>query len=77
MAGAAGVMGAAAWASATGLERAFGHGGLALNLLTGLVPVVVGMAVYALLTRWLGVGEAETLWALVRAPRGRPRAPQG
>jgi len=75
MVGAALVMGGAAWASSAGLEGAFGHGGLALNLLTGLGPVGVGVAVYALLTRGLGVGEAETLWTLVRKRLGGPGTP--
>ena len=49
-----------------------GSGHLAANLLTGLVPVVLGVALYVLLTRWLHVGEAEALWSMVRQRLGRP-----
>ncbi len=76
MAAAAAVMGLAAWGSAGALERLLGSGDLARDLATGLLPVLVGVAVYALATRWLGVGEAETLWALARQRFGhRPGEP--
>jgi putative peptidoglycan lipid II flippase len=71
MAGAAAVMGLAAWGSARGLERLLGSGDLSAQLVVGLVPVLVGVAVYALLTRWLGVGEADALWELTRQRLGR------
>jgi putative peptidoglycan lipid II flippase len=59
-------MGAAAWLSAAGLERLLGTHGLRAQLATGLGPVVAGVAVYGLLTRWLGVPEAEAIGRLVR-----------
>ncbi len=74
MVGAAVVMGGAAWACSAGLEQAFGSGGLARNLITGLVPVLVGVALYSLLTRWWRVKEAETLWALAQDRLGRSTA---
>ena len=59
-------MGAAAWLSAAGLERLVGTRGLSAQLVTGLVPVVVGVGLYGLLTRALRVGEAEVLWRMLR-----------
>ncbi len=56
------------------LERSVGSGHLAANLLTGLGPVLLGVALYALLTRWLRVGEAEALWSMVRQRLGRAPA---
>jgi peptidoglycan biosynthesis protein MviN/MurJ (putative lipid II flippase) len=66
MALAAAAMGVLAWLCAAGLERLVGTRGLPAQLVTGLVPVVVGFGVYALLTRALRVGEAEMLWRMVR-----------
>ena len=73
MALAAAAMGAVAWLSAAGLERLVGTRGLAAQVVTGLVPVLAGVAVYAGLTRALRVAEAEVLWRMVR-DRLRPRA---
>jgi putative peptidoglycan lipid II flippase len=69
---AAGVMGAACFALARGLERLCGSAGLAAQLATGLLPVVAGALVYFALTELLRVPEAELLRALVaRRLRGR------
>ena len=72
MALAAAAMGALAWLSAAGLERALGTRGLLAQLVTGLVPVVAGVLTYGLLTRAMRVGEAEVLWRMARG-RGRAR----
>jgi putative peptidoglycan lipid II flippase len=71
MAAAAAAMGVVAWVLAAGLERVAGTRGLPAQLATGLVPVVVGVLLYALLTRGLRVPEAEAIWRLV----GRRLAP--
>ena len=70
MAASAVVMGGVVWWTAAALEHALGAGDLPANLATGLLPVVLGVAVYALLTRWLRVGEAEALWSLARQRLG-------
>ena len=76
MATAAGVMGALAHGLWVGLERVVGADGLSAHLVTALGPVVAGVALYGLLTRWLRVPEADTLWGLL-APRLRPsRSPK-
>jgi putative peptidoglycan lipid II flippase len=72
MALAAAVMGVAAWASALGLEGLVGTRGLAARLVTGLVPVALGVALYGLLARALRVAEAEEVWRMVRGRAGRP-----
>jgi hypothetical protein len=66
-------MGVLARLSSEGLERLVGTRGLPAQLVTGLIPVVVGVGVYLLLTRALRVGEAEVLWRMVR-DRLRPAA---
>jgi putative peptidoglycan lipid II flippase len=71
MAAAAAVMGGVVWWTADALERVLGAGDLPANLATGLLPVVLGVVVYALLTRWRGVAEAEALWSLARQRMGR------
>ena len=71
MAAAAAVMGALVWFLAGLLERQVGTTGLLAHLVTGLGPVVIGVAVYALLTHWLKVGEAEDLWGIARERFGR------
>ena len=73
---AAAVMGAATWASAAGLELWLGSRGLIARLATCLVPIAVGVGSYGLLTRWLGVGEAEALGRMLR-DRLRTRPPRG
>ena len=70
MGGAAAVMGLVVWWTAGALERSLGAENLAANLATGLLPVLLGVAVYVILTRWLRVGEAETLWTLARQRLG-------
>jgi len=67
-------MGAIAWLAAAGLERVVGTHGLRAQLATGLVPVLAGIAVYGLLTRWLGVPEARAVGRLTwqRLARFRP-----
>jgi putative peptidoglycan lipid II flippase len=72
---AAAAMGLSAWSLAALLERWLGTHGAAAQLATGLVPVVAGVAVYGLLTRALGVEEADALWGIVRRRLGRGRAP--
>jgi putative peptidoglycan lipid II flippase len=65
------LMGAASHALAIGLERVYGAAGLAAQLLTGLVPVAAGIAVYLGLTHALRVGEADVLVSLVARLRRR------
>jgi putative peptidoglycan lipid II flippase len=74
MAAAAAVMGVLVGLVSGALERSVGSRHLAENLLTGLVPVLLGVALYALLTRWLRVGEADALWSIVRQRLGRAGA---
>jgi putative peptidoglycan lipid II flippase len=69
---AAAATGGLAWLTAAGLEQRVGTQGLGAQLMTGLVPVVVGVGLYGLITRALGVGEADALWRAVR-DRLRPR----
>jgi putative peptidoglycan lipid II flippase len=72
------VMGAASWALAGALERWLGTRGPAAQLVTGLVPVAVGVALYGLLTRLLRVAESEAVWSLIRRPmRRRDHPPHG
>jgi putative peptidoglycan lipid II flippase len=71
-------MGAVVWLSARGLERAVGTHGLAAHVVTALVPVLAGVLVYALLTRWLQVPEAEAVLrlagrALAQGAAGGPK----
>jgi putative peptidoglycan lipid II flippase len=66
---AAAVMAPSAWYGAQVLEGWFGTRGLRAQLLTGLVPVVMGGAVYFALTGLLRVPEAAQLLGLLR--RGR------
>jgi hypothetical protein len=66
MAVAAAVMGPAAWASVSWLERLAGTHGLAAQALTGLLPVVTGVVVYLAAARLLRIPEAATLLALLR-----------
>ncbi|HXY38143.1 MAG TPA: murein biosynthesis integral membrane protein MurJ [Vicinamibacteria bacterium] len=73
MAAGAVVMGGLAWLLAGLLEQWLGVLGLAARLLTCLVPVTVGVLAYGLVTRALGVGEAEAISRMVR-DRLRPAA---
>ncbi len=71
MLAAAAVMGGLSWLAAVGLEQVVGTHGLRAQLVTGLVPVAAGVALYLVLTRALGVAEADVLWRMVR-DRVRP-----
>jgi putative peptidoglycan lipid II flippase len=71
MVAAAAVMGGLSWLATAGLEHVFGTHGLRAQLVTGLVPVAAGVGLYLLLTRALGVAEADVLWRMVRG-RIRP-----
>jgi putative peptidoglycan lipid II flippase len=66
MALAAAVMVPVCWLAARGLEDAFGTQGLRAHLLTGLVPVVVGVLVYGLAAWLFKVPQAGMLVDLVR-----------
>jgi putative peptidoglycan lipid II flippase len=70
MAVAAGAMGVVAGLSARGAAGLLGTHGFKAHLVGGLVPVLLGVAVYGGLTRVLGVGEAETFFGLVRERLG-------
>jgi putative peptidoglycan lipid II flippase len=70
---AAAVMGALVGLAAAGLERVVGTRGLADQLVTGLVPVVLGTLAYLFLTRAMRVGEAEVLWHMARGRLRRGR----
>jgi putative peptidoglycan lipid II flippase len=61
----AAVMGALAWAAADRLELWLGARSLLARLVTGLVPVAVGVLVYGALTRLLRVGEAQAIGRMV------------
>jgi putative peptidoglycan lipid II flippase len=69
MASAAVVMGAAAWGAAWGLSFWLGTAGLGARLVGALVPVLVGVAIYALVCRLLRVPELDELYAAVRRRR--------
>jgi len=66
MAASAAAMGALAWLAAAGLERLVGTRGLGAQVVTGLLPVAVGVGSYLLLTHVLRVGEADALWRAFR-----------
>jgi len=66
MALAAAVMAPLVWLAAAGLERALGTHGLFAQAITGLVPVVAGVAVYGGAAWLLGIPEAAALWGLLR-----------
>ncbi len=74
MAGGAVLMGVVAWAVAAGLSQILGTNGWSVRLLEALAPVALGVALYGLVTRALGVGESELLWRLLRS-RLRPSRP--
>jgi len=67
MTAAAAIMAPAAWYSARVLEAWVGTDGLRAQLVTGLVPVVLGGALYLALTGLLRVPEASQLLAQLRA----------
>lgn len=71
LASAAVMGGVVQWSSGL-LEARMSAGGFAADLVTGLGPVLLGVAVYGLLTLGLKVGEARELWAMLR---GRPAEP--
>ncbi len=66
MAVAAAVMAAVAWALAGALTLRLGTHGPLAKVATGLLPVLVGVALYGGLTRALRVAEAEALWRMLR-----------
>jgi putative peptidoglycan lipid II flippase len=71
MAGAAALMGPAAWGAAMLMERLVGTSGLAAQAMTGLVPVAVGGLVYLLLVRLLRIPEGQAIVSTVfRRGRG-------
>jgi len=74
MAVAAAVMAPLVRGAATGIERLFGTRGLPAQLLTGLLPVLLGIAVYAALTRALRLPEVAALQSLLRRRRPGPNA---
>jgi peptidoglycan biosynthesis protein MviN/MurJ (putative lipid II flippase) len=59
-------MSAASWAAAQGLTSAFGTRGLAAKLVVGLVPVVLGVAVYLGASLVLRIPEARELLVSLR-----------
>ena len=63
---AAALMGPAAWAAASWLERLVGTQGLVAQALTGLLPVAAGVVVYLGAARLLRIPEAGTLVTLLR-----------
>jgi len=69
----AAVMGPTAWYTARRLEEWFGTRGLRAQLLTGLLPVALGGAVYLALTALLRVSEAAELLGLLGRIVGRLR----
>jgi putative peptidoglycan lipid II flippase len=66
MVAAALVMAPLAWLVSKALGSALGGHGLTTQLITGLVPVACGVAVYGLLAWLLGVPEASSLFDVVR-----------
>jgi len=66
MAAAAALMGPAAWAAASWMERMVGTHGLSAQALTGLLPVVAGAVVYLGAARVLRIPEAGTLVTLLQ-----------
>jgi peptidoglycan biosynthesis protein MviN/MurJ (putative lipid II flippase) len=70
---AAAVMAPTAWYAARVLEEWVGTRGLRAQLLTGLVPVALGGAVYLALTALLRVAEAAELLGLLGRLLGRLR----
>ncbi len=74
MAASASAMALAAWMAARGLESLLGTRGLTVRLIEVVVPVTLGVGLYLLLTRVLGVGEADAIGRTLRE-RLRPRRP--
>jgi putative peptidoglycan lipid II flippase len=72
MIAAAGLMGGAALLVLRWTESVVGHAGLVAQLVTGLVPVAVGGAVYAVAAHLMHVDEARTIGSAL-ARRLRPR----
>jgi putative peptidoglycan lipid II flippase len=66
-------MGFAARAAAHGLEMWLGTRGLQAALLTGLVPVAVGVVVYLIVARLLGLSDVGALLGALRRGRRQPR----
>jgi putative peptidoglycan lipid II flippase len=76
MIAAAGFMGGGAFAALRAAEALVGHQGLVAQLVTGLLPVAVGGALYAIAAHLLHVEEARTIGAGLarRLRRGKPPA---
>jgi peptidoglycan biosynthesis protein MviN/MurJ (putative lipid II flippase) len=72
MLAAAGLMGAAAFGTLQAAESLVGQRGLVAQLVTGLAPVGIGAAVYAVAAHLMHVEEARTIGGAV-ARRLRPR----
>jgi putative peptidoglycan lipid II flippase len=72
MVAAAGLMGGASLLALRGTESFVGHSGLVAQLVTGLVPVAIGGAVYAVAAHLMHVDEARTIGSAL-ARRIRPR----
>jgi len=70
MSAAAAGMAAGCHLAARGLETVVGSHGLSAQLVTGLLPVVLGVVLYGALARLLGVPEIDTLLQLLRRRRG-------
>jgi putative peptidoglycan lipid II flippase len=68
------LMAALAYLTASGFEHWIGTSGLTAQAVTGLVPVILGVAVYLLLTTRTRVPEAEALLATARASVARLRS---
>lgn len=77
MLAAAVAMGVVAQLAAGGLERWLGATGLLATALDALLPVTLGVLVYFLLTRALGVAEADAIARMVAARLPGRRAPAG
>jgi len=59
------LMAPAIWMASRGLDAGLGTHGLGAQLATGLGPIVVGLVVYALSSRLLGVEELQAMLSLV------------
>jgi putative peptidoglycan lipid II flippase len=71
---AAAAMAAVSWGLAALLERRAGTQGLLAQMVTGLVPVLAGVAAYGLLSRALGIEEARGVFRAVARRLGRRTA---
>jgi putative peptidoglycan lipid II flippase len=65
MAAASVLMAMCCWLSLRGLEQICGVHGFGAQLVTGLAPVLLGIAVYLAVAKWWRIGEADAILALV------------